>query len=267
MSQSFKILTICLVLITVDTRPGRCPHPQYAFSSLPCSEEGNDTVCPSNYKCCPLTQGLQCFAPCPEWSKPCNRKCKFGLQVTSSPCTTCKCAKNPCLNRKCPRGTLCNVKKYEPCVYKGRCGYTTECVNKRWNVTEPITKPKRCPDYWPEILNNADSLVKCTSSDAQCPGDQKCCAGPSVTDGDNPSNDLFSYEPGNYCADPCKSLDTCTLNCPHGFEVQGGCQICKCIKDGCLTTTCPPGQTCYFVPTPCAQYPGMPPCQKLPICW
>jgi len=255
------------VVPTADTRPGRCPHPQYAFSSLPCSVEGNDTVCPWNYKCCPLTQGMQCFAPCIEWAKPCNIKCEYGLEVNPSPCTICKCAEDPCLSRTCPRGTSCKVKEYEPCAFKGKCGYTTECVKVPSNVTEPITKPKRCPDYWPQMFYQASSLVHCDSSDAECPGDQKCCEGPAASDrfGSYPGSSS-SDGPVSYCADPCESLDTCTLNCPLGLQVEGGCQICQCAVDACLTTTCPPGKKCQLLPAPCAHYPGMPPCPKLPVC-
>lgn len=224
-------------------------------------------MCPWNYKCCPLTQGMQCFAPCPQWSEPCQIECPFGLKVNPSPCTTCECAESPCLSASCPRGTLCTVKEYEPCAIKGRCGFTSECVRVVTNQTNPITKPKRCPDYWPRMSSGGGNFLSCDNSDGECPDDQKCCRGPAPSGGFGPNRyPPQQSEPVNYCVDPCESLANCTLQCSLGLRILDGCQVCQCVEDACLTTTCPQGKRCEMLPAPCAYYEGMPPCPRYPVC-
>ena len=256
-----------LVPVTADTRPGRCPHPQYAFSSLPCSVEGNDTLCPWDYKCCPLTNGMQCVAPCKAWSPPCRIACPFGLKVSPSPCTICECAEDPCLKRLCFRGAVCNVTEYEPCAFKGECGFSSRCVRNTSGDVTPVTKPKRCPDYWPGIVLGRNRLQLCNNSDGICPGEQKCCNGPPFSNG-SPyyPNSPRSSKSTSYCADPCDSVANCTLDCPLGVQVIGGCRVCQCVEDQCLTKSCPPNQQCELRATSCASYPGSPPCPLTPVC-
>lgn len=250
-----------------NTRSGRCPHPQYAFSSLPCSEEGNDAVCPSNYKCCPLTDGMKCFAPCSDLAEPCLLQCEFGFKVQISPCTTCECAENPCLTRRCPLGTTCRPKMYEPCAEEGRCGFTTECIRDPMNETDPIVKPDNCPDYWPQLMSGTDGLLGCVGSDGLCPGKQKCCQAPAA-DSRFPgsSGPIDSETPNNYCVDPCKSIESCTLTCKYGLRIVGGCRTCECNSDPCATVKCAPPAQCIALPTPCFHYPGSLPCPFVGVC-
>ena len=223
-------------------------------------------MCPWDYKCCPLTAGMQCFAPCKAWSKPCRIKCPFGLKVDPSPCTVCECADSPCLTAQCGRGKQCNVTEFEPCASKGACGYTYKCVANTTGEVNPVTKPKQCPDYWPGFMSGGNSANECLGSDGVCPGDQKCCVGPSGGDNFRYRDPPPSDGPVSYCVDPCDGVANCTLNCARGLKVVGGCRVCQCVEDGCLTTSCPPGKRCQLLPAPCARYPGMPPCPIFPVC-
>ena len=254
-------VSIPLVTITADTRPGRCPHPQYAFSSLPCSAERNDTVCPWDYKCCPLTNGMQCVTPCRVWPKPCRLACPFGLKVSPSPCTTCECDEDPCLKRLCLRGTVCNRTEYKPCAFKGECGLTTSCVRNMSSNVSPLTKPKLCPDFWPGLSPGRNRLQLCEDSDGVCPGEQKCCNGPPS----NPKASRLS-KPASYCVDPCENVTNCSLRCPLGVQVIGGCRVCQCVEDPCLTKSCSPNQQCELRATSCASYPGSAPCPLVAVC-
>ena len=257
----FPILLVTILLIMdvgADTRSGRCPAAQYVSSSLSCSTEGDDSVCPWDYKCCPLTNGMKCFSPCPKFVKPCNLECSFGLNVNPSPCTICECAPDPCLTASCPLGTKCITKDYEPCAIKGRCGLKTQCVTDPSIQVDPNPKPKKCPDYWPLM---GGGLQACQGPDALCPGEQKCCRSPSMIGVLGAPNSVASY-----CVDPCEDLSKCTLQCSHGLKINGGCRICECAPDPCEKISCPPGEICRLLPTPCAFYPGRPPCPMAPVC-
>lgn len=239
-----------------STRPGRCPFAQYAFSGLSCTSEGDDSACPDNYKCCPLTNGMNCFEPCPELAQPCTIQCPFGLKVDPSPCTKCECAEDPCPSTTCPLGTKCVTKDYLPCAIPGRCGVTTDCVDDPSIHVDPTPKPKNCPDYWP---NMGSGLRACRGPDNLCPGEQKCCQAPA-NKFDPPESAI------SYCVQPCESIANCTLQCPHGLAIDGGCRVCRCAPDPCAGTICPPGQACRPLPAPCAHFPGRPPCPLLPVC-
>ncbi|CAF3257398.1 unnamed protein product [Rotaria socialis] len=243
--------------ISASAQTGRCPHPQYVSSGLSCSTEGDDSVCPWNYTCCPLTDGMKCFSPCPEFSAPCTLDCPFGLKVDQSPCTVCKCAAHPCLTTTCPLGTKCTLQEYQPCAIKGRCGVTTKCIIDPSIPIDPNSKPKKCPDYWPVMGNG---LQACVGADSLCPGEQKCCKAPQM----NHFN--LQDSPVSYCVQPCEDLSNCTLQCSHGFTIDGGCRICQCAPNPCDTISCPPGQMCQLLPAPCAFYPGRPPCPMFPTC-
>ena len=238
------------------TRPGRCPYPQYAFSGLSCSIEGDDSPCPDDYKCCPLTNGMNCFEPCPEFAQPCTLQCPSGYKVNPSPCTICECADNPCLSTTCPLGTKCITKDYTPCAIPGRCGITTDCVDDPSIVVDPTPKPNNCPDYWPF---STGGLQSCRGPDALCPGVEKCCEAPS-SNFDSPDG------AGSYCVQPCKDISNCTRQCSWGFVIEGGCRLCQCAPNPCRRFKCPPGQICQALPAPCAFYPGRPPCPLVPAC-
>jgi len=252
----FLILLTITSVMASNTRTGRCPSPQFVSSGLSCKTEGDDSVCPWNYKCCPLTNGMNCFAPCSELTQPCNLQCPYGLKVDQSPCTVCECAPNPCLSTECPLGTKCITQEYEPCAIKGRCGFGTQCVNDPSIVVDPTPKPKNCPDYWPSM---GSGLQACVGPDALCPGDQKCCRFPMNNFG--PPGGASSY-----CVQPCEDISKCTLQCKHGYVIDGGCRLCQCAPDPCDRLTCPPGETCRLLPTPCAHFPGRPPCPMMPTC-
>ncbi len=256
----FLIILFVVFLNSVSTstiRNGRCPSPQYAFSGLSCTTEGDDSACPEDYKCCPLTNGMKCFSSCPEFVQPCTLQCPFGLKVDPSPCTICECAPDPCLSTVCPLGTKCITKDYEPCAIKGRCGLSTECVNDPSIHVDPTPKPKNCPNYWPSMGNG---LQTCRGPDALCPGDEKCCQAPSMNNFHSP--DAAS----SYCVHPCEDTSNCTLQCSHGFIIDGGCRICQCALNPCDKITCPTGEICQLLPTPCAYFPGRPPCPLMPVC-
>jgi hypothetical protein len=249
-----KCLIEYLDPITADTRPGRCPHAQCAASGLPCSTEGNDTVCPWNYKCCPLTDGMKCFAPCPQWSKPCKIKCPFGLKVDPSPCTICECSEDPCLTRVCSQGAICIVEKYQPCTNKGKCSFTTRCASPPPPPTSPPQKSNNCPDYWPGMSSGPNGYSTCSGSDYDCPGAQKCCYGPTP------------FVNIQYCVDPCVSITGCALSCPLGLLVVDGCKFCQCNIDPCVGYACPTGTMCHTLSAPCMHYAGSPPCRWLAAC-
>lgn len=238
------------------TRDGRCPYPQHVSSALSCSREGEDDVCPWNYKCCPLTNGMNCFAPCSEFTEPCNVRCPFGLKLGDSACTVCECADDPCLSTTCPLGMKCTSKEYQPCALEGRCGWTTQCVDDPSIVVDPTPKPKRCPDYWPSM---GGGLRACNGPDALCPGEEKCCQAPMHNFG--PLGSTTSY-----CTQPCEDLSNCTLSCPRGLAIDGGCRVCRCAPDPCDAVQCAAGETCQLVPTPCAYFPGRPPCPMGAVC-
>jgi hypothetical protein len=243
-------------LVTALTRDGRCPYPQYVSSGLSCASEGDDNVCPWNYKCCPLTNGMNCFTPCPAFTQPCTIQCLFGLKVDPSPCTVCECAEDPCLSATCPLGTKCISEDYKPCAIDGRCGLTTRCIDDLSIHVDPTPKPKNCPDYWPSM---GAGLRTCRGPDALCPGDEKCCQAPM-------NNMALPGSVLSYCVQPCEDLSNCTLSCSHGLAIDGGCRVCRCTPDPCSTITCPAGETCRLVPPPCAHFPGRPPCSMVPIC-
>lgn len=243
--------------ITALTSTGRCPHPQYVSSGLSCVTEGDDSVCPWNYTCCPLIDGMKCFSPCPEFAQPCTLDCPFGLKVNQSPCTVCECASDPCLSTTCPKGKMCITKDFEPCAIKGRCGIQTQCVIDPSVVVDPTPKPKNCPDYWPVM---ASGLPPCIGADSLCPGEQKCCRAPGM------NNFNFENSENSYCVDPCEDLSNCTLQCSHGLTISGGCRICQCAPNPCDTISCAPDETCQLLPAPCAFYPGRPPCPMFPVC-
>jgi len=247
---------LCLEPIKAGTRTGRCPTPQFVSSALTCSSEGDDDVCPWNYKCCPLTNGMNCFAPCPEFAKPCNIQCPFGLKVDPSPCTACECAEDPCLSRTCPLGTKCISEEYKPCAIKGRCGLTTQCVDDPSIHVDPTPKPKNCPDYWPSM---GAGLRACRGPDALCPGEEKCCQAPM--NNIDPVDSVTSY-----CTQPCEDLSNCTLDCPRGLDIDGGCRVCRCAPNPCDAVTCAADETCQLLPPPCAYFPGRPPCPMAPVC-
>lgn len=256
-----SILLIVFLLKTIvagNIRSGRCPAPQYVSSSLPCSTEGDDDPCPWNYKCCPLTDGMRCFSPCPEFTEPCELKCPFGLKVNPSPCTVCECAEDPCLSRSCPLGTKCASKEYTPCADSGRCGFTTECVDDPSIYVDPTPKPNQCPEFWPSM---GYGLQECRGADSLCPGTQKCCS--------SPMNSYFGSGPSessSYCVDACEDMAKCDLQCNHGFVIRGGCRVCECAADPCAALNCPPDQPCRLMAAPCAYYPGRPPCPMIPMC-
>lgn len=249
-------LCVTFVVSTNLTRPGRCPYPQYAFSGLSCSIEGDDSPCPSNYKCCPLTNGMNCFEPCAELAQPCTLRCPFGFKINPSPCTICECESDPCLTTVCPLGTKCITKDYEPCAIPGRCGITTQCIDDPSIQVDPTPKPNNCPDYWPQ---SPSIFRSCRGPDRLCPGAQKCCQSPSLDFG---SSDGAS----SFCVEPCKDIFKCALQCKWGLLIKNYCLICKCAPDPCCGTNCPRGQVCQALPTPCAFYPGRPPCPLLPAC-
>jgi hypothetical protein len=257
-----KLLLLLLTIISLKkvtaetTRYGRCPSPQYVSSGLLCSTEGDDDACPWDYKCCPLKDGMKCFSPCPEFSQLCTIQCPFGLKVDPSPCTVCECAPDPCLSATCPLGTKCITKDYEPCAIKGRCGSTAECVDDPSIHVDPTPKPKNCPDYWPSM---GSGLRTCRGPDALCPGEEKCCQAPM--------NNFVSLDAAiSYCVQPCEDTSNCTLQCSHGWVIDDGCRICQCAPDPCDQITCPAGEICKLLPTPCAHFPGRPPCPLMPVC-
>jgi len=250
------LLIISGELVTATTRTGRCAHPQYISSGLSCSTEGEDSVCPWDYKCCPLTDGMKCFAPCPEFAQPCNIQCPFGLKIGSSPCTVCECAEDPCLSTTCPLGTKCISEQHKPCAIEGRCGLAVRCIDDPSIHVDPTPKPNKCPDYWPSM---GAGLRTCRGPDALCPGDEKCCQAP-MNNFDTPDSVV------SYCVKPCEDISSCTLNCPHGLVIDGGCRLCQCAPSPCDTVTCPAGEICQLLPTPCAHFPGRPPCPMMPVC-
>ena len=255
----WTILTLNIAVSTISgiTRSGRCPSAQYVSSGLPCSAEGEDDVCPWNYKCCPLTDGMKCFGPCPELAEPCQLRCPFGFKVNPSPCTLCECAEDPCLTASCPLGTKCISEQYTPCAISGRCGFKAKCIDDPSIYVDPTPKPNQCPDYWPTM---GAGLRSCRGPDALCPGSQKCCASPAM----NHFGDL--NEGTGYCVDPCEDLSNCKLACSRGLAVQGACRICQCASDPCDGIQCASNQSCQLLATPCAYYPGRPPCPMFPIC-
>ena len=252
----FALLSCQSVAVGEATRTGRCPSPQYVSSGLPCSTEGDDSVCPWDYKCCPLIDGMKCFGPCPEFAEPCNLQCPFGLKV-ESPCTVCECAADPCLSATCPLGTKCLSKEYTPCAIQGRCGFTTECVDDPSIHVDPTPKPNNCPDYWPSMGAGHQT---CRGPDALCPGLQKCCQSPMMDHFGPPGGATSS------CVDPCEDISQCTLQCSHGYVIEGGCRLCQCAPNPCDAISCPPDQPCQLLPTPCAHFPGRPPCPMMPVC-
>ena len=194
-----------------------------------------------------------------------------------SPCTRCKCAPDPCLTKTCPRGKICVVTRYTPCAIVGRCGFTAQCIRTLSTTTRPTIKPNNCPDYWPGIRGQASSgYLKCNTSDGECPGVQKCCAGPQPV-GESISS---SYPNQRYCTDPCVSMGSCNVNCPLGLVVNGGCNACQCNPDPCTTYACPiqasnrtslalqtaTKAVCETIKAPCNFYPGAPPCAYMAYC-
>ncbi|CAF4130994.1 unnamed protein product, partial [Rotaria magnacalcarata] len=105
--------------ISASAQRGRCPHPQYPSRGLSCSTEDDDSICPWNYTCRPLTN------------------------VDQSPCTVCKCAADLCLTTTCHLGTKCTTQKYQPCAIKGRCGVTTKCIIDPSIPIDSNSKPKK----------------------------------------------------------------------------------------------------------------------------
>ncbi|CAF1286292.1 unnamed protein product [Adineta steineri] len=253
------LLTIISIKIVIKAEiilNGQCPSPRYVSSGLSCSTEGDDSPCPWDYKCCPLIDGMKCFSPCPEFTQPCTIQCPFGLKVDPVPCYVCECASDPCLSTTCPLGTKCISKDFEPCAIKGRCDMKTECIDDPSIHVDPTPKPKKCPDYWSSVGNN---LQACKGPDALCPGEEKCCQAPANNFG--PPNGA-----GSYCVQPCDDISNCTLQCPHGLVNNGSCQFCQCAPDPCDGITCAFGETCRLLPTPCAHFPGRPPCPLTPVC-
>jgi hypothetical protein len=224
---------------------------------LPWSTEGDDSDCPWDYKCCPLIDAMKCFAPCPELDEPCNLQCPFGLKMQASPCTVCECAPDPCLSAVCPLGTKCISKEFTPCAIQGRCGFNTQCITDPSIDVDPTPKPNTCPQYWPSM---GSGLRTCRGPDNLCPGQQKCCQAPMMDYFGSPDNTV------SYCVEPCQDLSNCALQCSHGMAIEGGCRICRCLPDPCSSITCPPDQSCQLLPTPCAYFPGRPPCPMLPVC-
>ena len=258
-----QLLLVILFVLSLESasasraRSGRCPSPQYVSSSLPCSREGHDSACPQDYECCPLINGMKCFSACPEFAQPCTLQCPFGLKVDPSPCTVCECAPDPCLSTTCPLGTKCNTTDYEPCAIPGRCGLRIKCIDDPSIHVDPTPKPKNCPGYWPSMGNG---LQTCNGPDALCPGEEKCCQAPSLNNFDLPDAAT------SYCVQPCEDISNCSLQCPHGLSIDDRCQLCQCAPDPCEGVTCPEGETCQLLPTPCAHFPGRPPCPLLPVC-
>ena len=252
--------------VNADTRPGRCPHAQYVMGTLPCSVEGNDTVCPWNYKCCPMREAMFCSEPCKELPEPCEIKCPFGLKVSPSPCKICECAESPCLTTQCSRGKQCNVIEFEPCAYKGVCGYTYECVVNKTSEANPVTKPKRCLDYWLEFMPRRDFTSECYGSDGVCPGDQKCCVAPPE-DGILPDSYSTTYDgPVRYCVDPCEDAVSCGLRCERGLQVVSGCELCQCVEDPFLDKSYPPRRRCKLRETLCIRPTNRSSCPLVHVC-
>ncbi|CAF1075246.1 unnamed protein product [Didymodactylos carnosus] len=255
------VLTVPYFTSAFSVKPGRCPHAQYASSGWTCSAEGDDSMCSNNYKCCPLTNGMACFEACPTFDQPCSLTCQFGYKVDPSPCETCECADNPCSTTTCPLGTKCAVSMYEPCGIKGRCGLKTSCIDDPAQLEglDLTPKPGNCPNYWPL---GGGGLTACKGPDAICGGTEKCCQAPG---GMTFMPNAFE-NPSSYCVKPCQDLSDCILTCPRGLDIEGGCHVCKCAPDPCATVTCLPGERCELLPTPCAHYPGRPPCPLYPVC-
>ena len=250
------VASIALIASANLTRSGRCPNAQYAFSGLSCSAEGDDSPCPDEYKCCPLTNGMRCFKSCPEFAKPCTIQCPFGFKVYSRPCTICECADNPCLSTLCPLGTKCIPKEHEPCAISGRCGITAQCIEDSSLRLDSAPKPNNCPEYWPPRVSN---LRSCHGPDSLCPGAEKCCQARS-------SDSELSNGLGSYCVQPCKDISDCNLRCPWGFVVKSRCRLCQCVPDPCEGILCGPGESCHAFPIPCVFEQGRMPCPLLTVC-
>lgn len=250
------IVSITFIASANLTRPGRCPDAQCAFSSVSCSTEGDDSLCPDEYKCCPLTNGMKCFRSCPEFDQPCTIQCPFGFKVYPRPCAICKCADDPCLSTLCPLGTKCIPKEHEPCAIKGRCGITAQCIDDSSLRLVSTPKPNKCPEYWPPRVNH---LRSCHGPDSLCPGAEKCCQAPS-------SEFESSNGVGSYCVQPCKDISDCKLPCPWGFVIENGCRLCECVPDPCEGTKCRQGETCQAFAIPCLFQRGRQSCPLLPVC-
>ncbi|CAL1675129.1 unnamed protein product [Lasius platythorax] len=98
---------------------------------------------------------------CAEAKEECNIvRCPYGKEqyVDSQDCERCRCV-DPCRTKICPEGTRCAitlVATQDGTEYKGVC--------------QPIVKPGRCS----RVSNSTRCEQECVT-DADCPGETKCC--------------------------------------------------------------------------------------------
>ncbi|XP_077270107.1 proteoglycan-like sulfated glycoprotein papilin isoform X5 [Temnothorax americanus] len=98
---------------------------------------------------------------CAEAREECNIiRCPYGKEqyVDSQDCERCRCV-DPCRTQICPEGTRCAitlVATQDGTEYKGVC--------------QSIVKPGRCP----RVSNSTRCEQECVT-DADCPGESKCC--------------------------------------------------------------------------------------------
>ncbi|XP_019882164.2 papilin isoform X4 [Camponotus floridanus] len=98
---------------------------------------------------------------CAEAKEECNIvRCPYGKEqyVDSQDCERCRCV-DPCRTKVCPEGTRCAitlVATQDGTEYKGVC--------------QSIIKPGRCP-----IVSNSTRCEQECVTDADCPGEWKCC--------------------------------------------------------------------------------------------
>ncbi|CAF1052413.1 unnamed protein product [Rotaria sordida] len=102
-------------------------------------------------------------------------------------------------------------------------------------------------------------LRACHGPDALSTGEEKYCQAPMHNFG--PLGSATSY-----CVQSCEDISNCTLSCPLGLAIDGGCRVCRCAPNPYDTMTCAADETCRLVPPPCAYFPGRPLCPMALVC-
>ncbi|CAI4227197.1 unnamed protein product [Auanema sp. JU1783] len=148
----------------------------------------------------------------------CKTICPYGYQVDNEGCETCLCS-NPCLDIKCPEGSLCIMTNVE-CFQKENCHPQPRCVLSMCPIGEAAVSPigtaevcsidKECPaNYWCHSFGLSSGGICCPKPTH--PINRGNC--PSV----QPLLDRF-----HECRLECRSDDDCS-------------QRNKCCFDGCGT--------------------------------
>ncbi|XP_074105077.1 proteoglycan-like sulfated glycoprotein papilin isoform X3 [Cotesia typhae] len=162
--------------------------------------------------------------PCVEAKDECNTvQCPYGKEayVDDQDCERCRCA-DPCRSVNCPEGSRCSI----------TLAASADQGTEYRAVCRTITKPGRCP-----IVSYSTRCEKECETDAECPGEHKCCDNGCGTSCLEPASEepLVTSPPTYNLTAPPYGAEPAAIQQPtepHVSGEEGGYVSMKCIATG-----------------------------------